>query len=365
MEETVLKRSKTVIGSLVAVFAIVAVVGCQAPAPAPTAAPAKPAAPAPAQPAAQAAPAAATPTKAPAAAAFPTRPIEFVIPYAPGGGSSITAELINKAIVDHKLSPQPLNISYKPGANGQIGWAYLAGKKGDAHAIATATSSFTTGPIMGQSPLKLEDFTAIAGMALDQNLMVTNPKSPFKSMKDVIEASKKNPKSVKLAGTGSAGSDATVAAMLEQKAGIKFNLIPFNSGAEVNAAILGGQVDIASSNPNELFPNIEAGKLRPLVVFADERMSALKDVPTMKELGYDVTFFMVRGILAPAGISASEQKWLVDLFKKVYDTKEWADYVNKNMMTQKFYGGDDYRKYLADERSRLTEVFKAMGLVKK
>lgn len=368
MEETVLKRSKTVIGSLVAVFAIVAVVGCQAPAPAPTAAPAKSAAPAPttapAAPAPTTAPAAPAPTKPAAAPAYPTRPIEFVVPFAPGGGSGITAEVINKAVVDYKMSPQPLNIAYKPGGGGAVGWSYVAQKKGDGHVFATATLSFVTGPLLGQSPLKLADFTPIALMAIDQSLMVTNANTPYKNIKEVIEAAKKAPRSVKIAGTGATGSDATIAAMIEQAAGIKFNLIPFNSGAEVNAAILGGQVDLAISNPNELFPNIEAKKLVPLVVFGEERMAALKDVPTMKESGWSVVSFSPRGVVAPAGIAAHEEQWLSGLMKKVTETKEWKEYVDKNMMTLKYLDGPGYKKSIEDDIKAYTEVFKAMGALK-
>jgi len=364
-----MRRSSALVAILALAVAASSLVGCQGAAPqaVPTQPPAKQ--PASAQPTAAGAaapqPAPTQPLAAKAAApAFPTRPIEFVVPYTPGGGSGITAETINKIIQEEKLSPQPLNITYKPGASGQIGWAYVAGRKGDAHTIATCTSSFTTGPLLGQSPLKLEEFTPIAGMALDQQLMVTYPNSPFKTIKDVIEASKKAPKSVKVAGTGAAGADATVAAMIEMATGIKFNLIPFDSGAEVNAAILGGQVDLAISNPNELFPNIEAGKLRPIVVFADERMPAIKDVPTMKEEGYRIVHFTVRGIIAPAGIAQHEQDWLVNLMKKVTESKGWKEYTDKNMMTVKFTGGAEYGKYLAEERDRLKEVFTAMGLIK-
>ncbi len=363
-----LTRLMAPLGAVVLVAAIA--VGCQStPAPAPTQAPAKPAAAAQptAAPAAPAPAAKAEPTKPAAAAApaYPTRPIEFVIPFAPGGGSGITAEVINKAVVDGKLSPQPLNITYKPGGGGAIGWAYLAGRKGDGHTIATSTLSFVTGPLLGQSPLKLADFTPIALMAVDQSLMVAYPNSPFKTMQEVIEASKKSPKSIKVAGTGATGSDATIAAMIEQAAGIKFNLIPFNSGAEVNAAILGGQVDLAISNPNELFPNIEAGKLRPMVVFSDERMSKLKDIPTMKEVGYKVVSYSPRGIVAAAGIAKNEQEWLSNLMKKVTESKEWAEYVDKNLMTLKYLDGPGYGKMLADDEADYTAAFKSMGILKK
>ena len=293
--------------------------------------------------------------------AFPTRPIELIIPYAPGGGSGITGEVIKKVISDEKLSPQPLTLTFKPGASGQVGWTYLATRKGNAHTIATATASFSYGFVLKQMQVTPEDFTPIALMLVDTQLMAAYPQSGFKTMQDVIEASRKNPNSVKVGGTGASGSDANLAAMINAAVKIKLNYIPFKSGGEVNAAILGGHVDVALGNPNELAGYVEAGKLVPLAVFTDERVPGLKDVPTMKEVGYNVVSHSARGIVAPAGLPKHEEQFLIDLMRKVAQSKGWAEYASKNMMTVKFLGGPDYGKYLADERANLTAVLKSIG----
>jgi putative tricarboxylic transport membrane protein len=293
--------------------------------------------------------------------AFPSRPIEMIVPFAPGGGSGITAEIMKKVISDEKLSPQPVNITYKPGASGQVGWTYLATRKGNAHTIATATQSFSYGLVQKQMQVGVEAFTPIAMMLVDTQLMATHPQSGMKSMKDLIDKLMKDPNSVKVGGTGSAGSDANVAYMINSAAKVKINYIPFKSGGEVNAAILGGHVDAALGNPNELAGYVQAGKLVPLVVFSDNRIPALKDVPTMKELGYDVVSRSTRGVLAPAGISKQEEQFLVEMMRKITESKGWAEYADKNMMTVKFLGGADYAKYLADERAQLTTTLKALG----
>lgn len=293
--------------------------------------------------------------------AFPTRPIELIVPFAPGGGSGITGEVIKKIISDEKLSPQPLTITFKPGASGQVGWTYLATRKGNAHTIATATASFSYGFVQKQIQVAPEDFTPIALMLVDTQLMAASPQSGFKTMQDVINASRKNPNSVKVGGTGASGSDANLAAMITSAVKIKLNYIPFKSGGEVNAAILGGHVDVALGNPNELAGYVEAGKLVPLAVFTDERVPGLKDVPTMKEVGYNVVSHSARGIVAAAGLPKHEEQFLIDLMRKVTHSKGWAEYAGKNMMTVKFLGGADYAKYLADERANLTAVLKSMG----
>ena len=168
--------------------------------------------------------------------AFPSRPIELIVPFSPGGGSGITAEVMKKVITDEKLSPQPINITYKPGASGQVGWTYLATRKGNAHTIATATQSFSYGIVQKQMQVGPEAFTPIAMMLVDTQLLATHPQSGVTSMKDMIEKLMKNPNSIKVGGTGSAGSDANVAFMINKAANVKINYIPFKSGGEVNAA---------------------------------------------------------------------------------------------------------------------------------
>lgn len=293
--------------------------------------------------------------------AFPARPIELIIPYAPGGGSGITGEVMKKVVSDDKLATQPLTLTYKPGASGQVGWTYLATRKGNAHTIATATASFSYGFVQKQMQVTPADFTPIALMLVDTQLMAASPQSGYKTMQDVINASRKAPGSVKVGGTGASGSDANLAVMISSAAKIKLNYIPFKSGGEVNAAILGGHVDVALGNPNELAGYVEAGKLVPLAVFADERIAGLKNVPTMKEVGYSVVSHSGRGVVAPAGISRNEEQYLVELMRKITQSKGWAEYADKNMMTIKFLGGADYAKYLADERARLTESLRALG----
>jgi len=284
-------------------------------------------------------------TAAPFAAAqdkrFPTRPIELIIPYAPGGGSGITGEVMKKIITEEKLSPQAVSLTYKPGASGQLGWTYLATRKGNAHTIATATQSFSYGFVLKQMQVAPEDFTMIAMMLVDTQLMAASPQSGIKTMKQVLDASRKTPGSVKVGGTGSAGSDANLCAMIEAAAKIKLNYIPFN--------------------PNELAGYVEAGKLVPLAVFSDERIPAIKNVPTMKELGHNVVSRSTRGVVAPAGIAKHEEQFLVDMMKKITESKQWKEYADKNMMTIKFLGGADYANYLKKEREDLTALLKSIG----
>lgn len=292
------------------------------------------------------------------AASFPDRPIELIVPFAPGGGSGITAELMKKIITDHKLSPQPVTITYKPGASGQVGWTHLATRKKDGgYAIATATASFNTGFVFGkQVQIKPSDFTPIALMLMDTALLVTQPNSKFKTMKDVVEAAKKSPDSVRISGTGATGGEAIGTALINEALKIKLNYIPFNSGGEAAAALLGGHVELTISNPNELVPHIEAKKMVPLAVLSRQRLSIMKDVPTMIELGYNVTYDQGRGVIAPAGIPEEHKKVLVEMMRKLTQTKEWAEYAQKNAMSVMFLDSAQYAKFLEEERAKLQKI---------
>lgn len=298
-----------------------------------------------------------------ARAAFPERPIELIVPFAPGGGSGITAELMKSIITDHKLSPQPVTLTYKPGASGQVGWTHLATRKRDGgYAIATATASFNTGFVFGkQVQIKPSDFTPIALMLLDTAMIVTQPGSKFKTMKDVIEFAKKNPNTVRISGTGATGGEAIGTALLNDAVGMKLNYIPFNSGGEAAAALLGGHVELTISNPNELVPHIDAKKMVPLAVMSRQRLDIMKDVPTMKELGYDVVYDQGRGVIAPAGIPEDHKKVLSEMMKKVTETKEWAEYARKNAMTVTFQDSAQYGKFLDEERAKLSKIAKTLN----
>ena len=133
---------------------------------------------------------------------FPNRPIELIVPYSAGGGSGITAEVMKKIITEEKLSPQPVNITYKPGASGQVGWTYLATKKGDAHTIATATASFSYGMVLKQMQVGPEHFTPIAQIRTAKYIVGAFTIAPGSSFDEITAA---EPESVGAIGEEAAG----------------------------------------------------------------------------------------------------------------------------------------------------------------
>jgi putative tricarboxylic transport membrane protein len=238
----------------------------------------------------------------------PDKPIEFVVQAAAGGGTDIMARSIAKVFADEKIITVPINVVNKPGGSGAVACSYIdSRKKGDPHLIATMTGGYITTPVQGQSPVSYKNFTNFAILCVEDYVGVVRADSPYKSLKDVIAAAKLKPNGIRVGGTGPGSSDAIIRNRIEKAAKVQLNFITFQSGGEVNAALLGGNVDFASPNPSEATQLVKAGRLRPLAMFSQERLAQWKDVPTAKEQGIDVTLDQFRGLAGASGLTRQNQ----------------------------------------------------------
>lgn len=300
-----------------------------------------------------------------AAGPYPTKPITLIVHAGAGGGSDIFSRTLSAAFEKDKLLPQPIVVENKPGGSGAIAFAYVAGKKKDPYYLLTAVTSFMTTPLMGLTPVGPKDFTPIANFAFDEYMLMVNPKSKYKSVKDIIAAAKANPKQLTVGGTQLGSSDSVCAYLIEKAAGVQFNFIVFNGGGEVNAALLGGHIDIAVSNPGEALELAKAGKVKLLGVFSDKRLPGAPDVPTLKEQGVNVTYVQNRGLVAPADIPADARKTLEDAFAKYMKTEIFKKYLEDNMLSAAWMDGATFGKWLEGENTKYAVIVKDMGLMKK
>ena len=295
----------------------------------------------------------------------PDKPVEFVVQAAAGGGSDIFARSIAKILADEKIVTVPINVVNKPGGSGAIAYSYLNGKKGDPHVIASMTVGYLTTPIQGHSPVSYKNFTNTAVLAVEDYVGVVRADSPYKTLKDLIEAAKKKPNGIRVGGSSPSGSDAIIKHRLEKAAGIKLNFIVFQSGGEVNAALLGGNVDFASPNPSEATQLMKAGRLRALAMFSPERLDNWKDVPTAKELGIDVTLDQFRGVIAAGGITQEQAKFWEDAMVKMARSPGFKKYLDDNGLRPLMKTGAEALKYLEAENKAYTEILTELGILKK
>lgn len=298
-----------------------------------------------------------------AMAEYPSKPIEFVVPWRAGGGSDTMARFIVKAIKDTGATKQPISVVNKVGGTGQIGTAYVFNKKGDDYVWMTLSSGQISSPLAGLGKIKATQLTPLAQMAGDVNLLVVKKDSPFKTVKDVAEAAKK--KVLNVGGSGRGTEDHICTYLLGKGTGGKYNYTSFSGGSGVMSNLLGGHIDIAWANPNECMSQYKGGLVRLLAVSSEDRLKLLSEVPTFKELGFDIVFWQVRGVHGPPGMSKEAIEGSIKLLKAAADSKTWQkEYVEGKVLTPRFIPGAAYTKVIKDNEEMFREALGAMGILK-
>jgi putative tricarboxylic transport membrane protein len=300
-------------------------------------------------------------------AKYPARPVEVVVPYAPGGGTDNLMRMITGIIDENKWSPVPLNVVNRAGGSGAVGFNYTINKKGDAHTIAGATPMIVSGKIEGRLPGDHRDaMTILMIVAIDELMLSVRAESPFKTIDDFIQAARAKPGGLTIGGTATLTEDHIFTFLMEQAAKIQVKYVPFNSGGEVTTALMGGHIDAAVENPNEIVAQIEAKKARNLAVAARKRLADAPDVPTFAERGYEVYWEQMRGVVGPANMPPEAVKWWQDTLKKVVATEKWQkDYIKRNLLTPTDWTGEQANKYLDGLREKYATAIKALKSAQK
>lgn len=301
------------------------------------------------------------------AANYPSRPVEIVVPYAPGGGTDNLMRTIVGIIDENKLSPVPLNVVNRAGGSGAVGYNYLVGKKGNDYVIAGATPTVVSGKLEGRVPADHRNgMTMLAIVAVDELALAVRSDSKYQTIQQFLEGAKSNSGQLTVGGTSTNAEDHIFTHLMKKATGIEVKYVPFNSGGEVTAALLGGHIDAAVENPNEIQSQIEAGKAKFLAVAAQKRMPDASQVPTFKELGYDVLWDQMRGVVGPAGMSKEAVKWWEDTFRKVTETERWQQgYIKRNLLTPVFMTGEEANKYLDATQRKYEAALIDLGAIKK
>ena len=261
----------------------------------------------------------------------PKKPVEFVIMAGKGGGADQMARLMQGIIQQNNLSPRPFIPVNKPGGSGAEALQYLKSKSGDDHVVMVTLNSYYTTPIMQpELGIDINTFTPIGRMALDTFLLWVRPDSGLKTLDEYVAKVKAAGKDWKVGGTGSGQEDSILTAMMEAEFGYDVTYIPFPGGGTVAKNLIGGHIDSTVNNPSEQSEFYRAGQSVPLVQFNDERSPAYADVPTAKELGHDIVYYMQRSINGPPGMSAEATEWYINLFKTVFDSAEWQKFCNED-----------------------------------
>jgi putative tricarboxylic transport membrane protein len=228
--------------------------------------------------------------------------------------------------------------------------------------IAGATPMIVSGKIEGRLPGNHRDaMTVLMIVAIDELMLSVRTESPYKTIDDFVKAARAKPGGLTVGGTATLTEDHIFTYLFEQAAKIQVKYVPFNSGGEVTAALMGGHIDAAVENPNEIVAQIEAKKARNLAVASKKRLTDAPDVPTFAEKGYEFYWEQMRGVVGPANMPPEAVKWWQDTLKKVVGTKKWQeDYIKRNLLTPTAWTGEEALKYLDSLHTKYEQAIKGL-----
>ncbi|MCW5659539.1 MAG: tripartite tricarboxylate transporter substrate binding protein [Burkholderiaceae bacterium] len=291
--------------------------------------------------------------------------LKMLIPANPGGGWDSTGRALGKAMQEAGAA-SAVSYDNKGGAAGALGLAqFVNASKGDPNAVMVMGAVMLGGLITTKAPVSLSQATPLARLTSEYNVFVLPESSPLKTMKDVVEQLKKDPASVKWGGGSRGSTEHIAAAMLAREVGVdasKINYVAFRGGGEAVAAILGGNVTVGGSGYSEFQQYIESGKMKPIAITSPTRLKGL-NIPTMKELGYNVEIGNWRGVYGAPGITADQRKALIDTVVKATKTKAWAEAMEKNNWTAALLTGKEFEEFVDREFASLRATMVKAGMV--
>jgi putative tricarboxylic transport membrane protein len=263
----------------------------------------------------------------------------------------------------------------KSGCAGAEGFLDVKGSKGEPHKIIITLSNLFTTPLATGVPFSWKDLTPVSMLALDEFVLWVNADAPYKTAKEYLDAVKagKNGQ-FKMGGTGSKQEDQIITVALDKFTGKKFTYVPFKGGGDVAVQLVGNHVNSTVNNPIEAVAHWRGGKLRPLCVFDSKRMPYKEkltdtmswgDIPTCKESGVDVEYLMLRGIFMSPGVKQEHVDFYVDLFKKVRETPDWKDFMEKGAFNQTFMTGKEYASWVEKAENTHKALMKEAGFLAK
>jgi tripartite-type tricarboxylate transporter receptor subunit TctC len=292
-------------------------------------------------------------------AAYPDKAIEMVIHMAAGSAPDIEGRVFASEM--SKALGRPVVPMNKPGGGGAVAYTYVYNAKPDGYTIAWNSMSILTCTNIGNVPF---DFDALEhiGQVLTQPMIFTvRGDAKWKTIQEFIADAKKNPGKFKLANAGTGSSTHLAAEALTQYAGISVNHVPLGAVRQVTA-LLAGEVESNSTVSSQVVDLIAAKKVRVLLCTGEQRMSVYPQVPTMKEIGYDVVLELFRGLTVPKGTSPEVKAKLYDAMIKVSKTKSMKDLSEKTGLSIVTRNGADFTAYLTKTDKQIKEILTKAGL---
>jgi putative tricarboxylic transport membrane protein len=299
-------------------------------------------------------------------ASYPKGRLSIMAPADPGGGWDETARALQDSARKGKLAGN-VEVYNVPGAGGTIGLSQLASKRsGDPNQLMVMGLVMLGAIEQNNSPVDLSKTTPIASLTSEGEVIVVPAKSEFKTIKDLMDAFKADPKKVSFAGGSAGGTDQLIAGLMAKTIGVEgsdVKYVAYSGGGEAKAAILSGSVAAGISGVSEFADQVEAGKMRALAVASSEPIEiGGKQVPTLKESGYDVEMTNWRGVVAPPGLSEEQKQQVTSWVQKLHDSPEWQSALKRFGWDDEFRVGSQFDSFLQSETTRVEGIAADLGL---
>lgn len=291
---------------------------------------------------------------------YPTKQVELVAWASPGGGSDIMCRAFSKAA--EGIIPQPLFVVNKKGGGGAVGMAYVQGRPADGYTLLGITNNLLYTPLSNKDfQFSYKDFVPIIMWGYDPKCIAVAANSPYKTIEDLVAAAKGTPGKVKIGTFGPGTDDHVTGYMLGKTAGVQLGFVPFDSGGEILAALLGGHIGAQVTEVAEVKSQMDAGKVRILAVATEKRIAALPDVPTLTEKGFKVVVPKFRGLAVKKGTPQPVVDYLIANSLKAVNTPGFQKYQKDSYVEPAFLTGKDFERLLRDQEQEIAPIMKELG----
>ncbi|MPZ79711.1 MAG: tripartite tricarboxylate transporter substrate binding protein [Actinophytocola sp.] len=292
-----------------------------------------------------------------AASDYPSRPLDMTVAFGAGGGVDIMSRTISKLLTENDLYPGDISVTNREGGSGSKGYGYVFNRKGSAYDMTATSGSFISTPIQASTPWSATGFTPIALLGTDEDVVWVNADSPWKSLDDLVKASKSTPLTV--GGAGLTTIDFIAFKQFADVAGVKFKYVAHDSGPEAANSLLSGSINVLSHSASSLYGLYKSGDIRPLAIGGVDRLDQLPDTPTFHELGYEITVSQPRGLVMPPDVPDEVVQWWQDAVTKLVELPEWKDYLKQNFVSERVLVGKDFADYLKETVAGYTQALNA------
>lgn len=297
-------------------------------------------------------------------AKYPERPVEGIVGWGAGGGTDVFARAIAKPAGE--ILGQPIAVKNMPGSSGAIAGDYVTQQPADGYTLWFMGSNYAVNVALGRTPHPLSDYIPVARIQHDTAMLQVTKTSKFKTVDDIVAYAKANPGKLKVGGTGAASFDEVVIALWEDAAGIKVNYVPYENGGQMQAALLGGHLDVMFEELGPVAGRVADGSLVPVLAFSEKKLEKFPNLPVAPDKGWNITLGNWRGVMVNKGTDPAVVKKLEETFTKAKDTPSYKKVEKDTYLDLRpgYLSGKDYGAAIQKDIDVYKKALTKLGYIK-